>query len=292
MHTVHDSFQWEPDQGWQEEVLRISTEKQPLQARKATQWLLCRALRAVPEQGSESLSFPCTCEELHRLPSSSPVPPHKEKKAQSNVVRYWDSSCFQALSLPQIASQLELLLLHTHLKDSSGSTSFSGDVPLGLGSRCLARSDPHSCPVHVLLIQANNFHWRRLGVLMATEQWISVQSEFDVLYLSCHKIACFQIVEQLCGEWNRAVIIYMYERYFKTHLFLHLVQTLPGWMLGGWRSIHTFCFGKASLPVLQCGWGICLSSGYSFSVRLGKEKTNQTQHSIWGHNVFRVGWQW
>lgn len=195
-------------------------------------------------------------------------------------------------SLPQIASQLELLLLHTHLKDSSGSTSFSGDVPLGLGSRCLARSDPHSCPVHVLLIQANNFHWRRLGVLMATEQWISVQSEFDVLYLSCHKIACFQIVEQLCGEWNRAVIIYMYERYFKTHLFLHLVQTLPGWMLGGWRSIHTFCFGKASLPILQCGWGISLSSGYSFSIRLGKEKTNQTQHSIWGHNVFRVGWQW
>lgn len=178
-------------------------------------------------------------------------------------------------TLPQITPQLELL--HAHWKDISGSTSFSGEVSVGAGSGCLARSDPRRSLGHVLLMEVHNFHWHRLGALMATEQWISVQPESDIFYLSCHQMACFQIIKHLCGEWNQAVIIFVYEHYFKVHS-LHLIQILPAWMLAGWRSIHTCRFREASLPLPRCGWLNCFSSGYSLPVRVWVRR-RQTEHS-------------
>lgn len=108
------------------------------------------------------------------------------EKNQSNVVKCWASS--QALSaLPQTALQLELL--HAHLKDISGSATFP-EVSVGAGSRRLARSNSLSCLVHTLLMQVHNFHWHRLGVLVATKQLIPVQPESGILYLSFHQAAC------------------------------------------------------------------------------------------------------
>lgn len=74
-------------------------------------------------------------------------------------------------------------------------------VSVETGSRCLAGGNPFSCLVHVLLTHFHHFNCHRLGVLMATEQQISVQSEPDILYLSCHQIVCFHIIKLLYGGW-------------------------------------------------------------------------------------------
>lgn len=86
---------------------------------------------------------------------------------------------------------------------------------VGTGSRCLAGGNPFSCLVHVLLTHFRHFYCHRLGVLMATEQRISVQTEPDILYLSCHQIVCFHIIKHVCGGWIQAVIIPVFERHFK-----------------------------------------------------------------------------
>lgn len=88
MQKVCDSFQWEPDQEWQEEVWRTSTENQPQQERKAARNCFAHATvpvahRAVTGQGNDGLPFPRTYEELTWLPSPLPIPPHNEKNPRA-----------------------------------------------------------------------------------------------------------------------------------------------------------------------------------------------------------------